>query len=204
VGRLSLPSKRHNHACVRHRRNRFIGPAVVRELLSGGHEVVGLARSDEAAAALTAGGAEVHRGALDELDSLHDRAATADGVIHTAFNNISDSTDFSAACRADLRAVETLGEALAGSDRRFVVTSGPPFSGRAASRRKGTCLIPGRSRRSGSPPKRRRCRSPGAASAYRWRDSHCRFTATVIMASSRPSSASPGPGGGVGVPGRWL
>jgi nucleoside-diphosphate-sugar epimerase len=102
----------------------FIGSAVARELLEAGHQVVGLARSDTAAAALTGAGAEVHRGALDDLDSLHDGAAAADGAIHLAFNNISETTDFAASLQADLRAVETIGAALEDSGKPFVVTSG--------------------------------------------------------------------------------
>jgi nucleoside-diphosphate-sugar epimerase len=101
----------------------FIGSAVVRELLEAGHRAVGLARSDTAAAALTTAGAEVHRGALDDLDSLRDGAAAADGVIHLAFNNISETTDFAASLQADLRAVETIGAALEDSGKPFVVTS---------------------------------------------------------------------------------
>jgi nucleoside-diphosphate-sugar epimerase len=102
----------------------YIGSAVVRELREAGHQVVGLARSDTAVAALTAAGAAVQRGALDDLDSLRSGAASADGVIHLAFNNISPTTDFAAACQADLRAVETNGAALEGSGKPFVVTSG--------------------------------------------------------------------------------
>ena len=102
----------------------FIGSAVVRELLEAGHQVVGLARSDTSAAALTAAGAAVHRGTLDDLDSLRSGAVAADGVIHTAFTNISDSTNFADAAAADLRAVETIGAALEDSGKPFVVTSG--------------------------------------------------------------------------------
>jgi nucleoside-diphosphate-sugar epimerase len=101
----------------------YIGSAVVRELLGTGHQVLGLARSDAAAAALTAAGAAVHRGNLNDLESLRDGAATADGVIHTAFNNFSETTDMAASVQADLRAVETIGTALEGSGKPFVVTS---------------------------------------------------------------------------------
>jgi len=97
----------------------FIGSAVVQELLAEGHEVVGLARSDASAAALKA---EVHRGALDDLDSLRAAAAASDGVIHTAF--IHDFADYLGNIRTDERAVETIGKALADSGRPFVVTSG--------------------------------------------------------------------------------
>jgi nucleoside-diphosphate-sugar epimerase len=100
----------------------FIGSAVVRELRASDHRVVGLARSDDAAAALAAAGAEVHRGAVEDLDSLHDGVASADGVIHLAFDN--SFSDYAAATGADLRAVETMGAALDGSDKPFVVTSG--------------------------------------------------------------------------------
>jgi nucleoside-diphosphate-sugar epimerase len=102
----------------------YIGSAVTRELLEARHQVVGLARSDTAAAALTAAGADVHRGALDDLDSLRAGAANADGVIHLAFNNVSETTDFAASLQADLRAVETIGRTLEDSGKPFVVTSG--------------------------------------------------------------------------------
>jgi nucleoside-diphosphate-sugar epimerase len=103
----------------------WIGSAVVPELLGAGHRVIGLARSDASADALEAAGAEVHRGTLDDLDSLRDAAAASDGVIHLAFkHDLAFSGDFEGAADADRRAVETLVEALAGSDRPFVLASG--------------------------------------------------------------------------------
>jgi nucleoside-diphosphate-sugar epimerase len=103
----------------------WIGSAVVGELIGAGHQVVGLARSDASAAALDAAGAEVHRGTLDDLESLRSAAAAADGVIHLAFkHDVAFSGDFPAAAAADLRAIETIGEALEGSDRTFVIASG--------------------------------------------------------------------------------
>jgi nucleoside-diphosphate-sugar epimerase len=99
-----------------------IGSAVVTELLEAGHEVTGLARSDEGAAALAAAGATARRGDLDDLDGLRDAAAASDGVIHLAFKH--DFNDYAGAAETDLRAVKAVGEALVGSDRPFVITSG--------------------------------------------------------------------------------
>jgi nucleoside-diphosphate-sugar epimerase len=103
----------------------WIGSAAVPELTGSGHRVVGLARSDASAAALTAAGAEVVRGTIDDLDLLGSTAAACDGVIHLAFkHDIAFSGDFSGAADADRRAVDTFGEALAGTGRPFAIASG--------------------------------------------------------------------------------
>jgi nucleoside-diphosphate-sugar epimerase len=103
----------------------WIGSAVVPELIGSGHQVLGLARSDASAATLAAAGAEVHRGGLDDLDSLRSAAAASDGVIHLAFkHDLAFSGDFEGAAKADRLAIETLGAALVGSDRPFLIASG--------------------------------------------------------------------------------
>jgi nucleoside-diphosphate-sugar epimerase len=100
----------------------FIGSAVVHELLTHGHQVVGLARSDANVKRLGELGAAVHRGSLEDLDSLRRGAAESDGVIHTAF--IHDFRNYAASAVVDARAIEALGETLAGSNRPLVVTGG--------------------------------------------------------------------------------
>ena len=98
------------------------GPAIVSELISAGHSVTGLARSDGSAARLEALGASPHRGSLEDLDSLREGAQAADGVVHMAFGG--DFADPDDLVRRDLTAIETLGQVLVGSGKPFVATSG--------------------------------------------------------------------------------
>jgi nucleoside-diphosphate-sugar epimerase len=114
----------------------WVGSAVVPELIEAGHEVTGLARSDASADALTAAGARVRRGSLDDIDSLRGGAADADGVIHLAFKH--DFGDFAAAGAADLNAVQAMGDVLAGSGNPFVTASGTLMIAMIAPGRLGT------------------------------------------------------------------
>ena len=103
----------------------FIGRAVVPELIGAGHQVIGLARSDASASAVAALGAEVVRGNLDDLETLHSAAADSDGVIHLAFkHDLAFSGAMQKAAEADLAAIQTFGEALAGSNKPLVIASG--------------------------------------------------------------------------------
>lgn len=105
----------------------FIGSAIIPELINAGHQVLGLTRSDAGAQALTAAGAEVHRGSLEDIESLRSGAAKSDSVIHCAFDHSAFGQDFSKfveVCEKDKRAIEALGEPLVGSNRPLVVTSG--------------------------------------------------------------------------------
>ena len=116
----------------------WIGSAVVPELLSSGHKVVGLARSDESAAKLEAAGAEVLRGDLDDLDTLREGASSSDGVIHLAFKHFTtfSAEGMLAGATADRHAIDAIGDTLADSDRPLVIALGTPaLPGRVATER---------------------------------------------------------------------
>jgi nucleoside-diphosphate-sugar epimerase len=102
----------------------YVGTALTKELIAHGHTVLGLARSDASAEKLKSLGAEVHRGELENLDTLRAGALAADGVIHCAFDHSLLGTDYMAAARKDAEAIEAMGEALAGTNKPFINTSG--------------------------------------------------------------------------------
>ncbi len=136
----------------------WIGTAVVRELADAGHEVVGLARSEQTAAALGAAGVQVEHGTLDDLETLGRAAAESDGVIHLAFkHDLAFVTgDFAAAADADRRAVAAFGDALAGSGRPLVIASGVLglAPGRLATERDGLGSDPAPAELGGGPSTR--------------------------------------------------
>jgi nucleoside-diphosphate-sugar epimerase len=110
----------------------FIGSTIVPELINAGHHVLGLTRSEAGARSLMAAGAQVHRGDLDDLESLRKGAAMSDGVIHTAFKH--DFSKFQEVCEHDRRVIEALGSVLAGSDRPLLITSGTGIASGGAGR----------------------------------------------------------------------
>ncbi|GGV25135.1 oxidoreductase [Kitasatospora herbaricolor] len=189
----------------------WIGSAVVPELIDAGHQVVGLARSDAAAAALVRAGAEVRRGTLDDLPALRDAAGESDGVIHLAFkHDLAFSGGFESAAEADRRAIDTFGEALAGSDRPFLIASGTLglAPGRVATEEDGRADGPLTAHLPGGPAKRlANARATLALAGHGVRSSVVRLPPTVhgdgdhgflaaLVAVAREKGVSGHPGDG--------
>ncbi len=169
----------------------FIGSAVVRELLSAGHQVIGLARSDKAAAAVRAAGAEVCRGSLEDTGGLGQAAADADGVIHTGYiHDFSPAANPAAAAAVDGAAIAALGEALEGSGKPLVVAAGLPVPAPGQ-----VCTEDLRAPENPHYPRvSERAAVPLAGRGVRVASSGCRrrCTARATTPSSPRSSASPG------------
>ena len=108
----------------------FIGSRIVPELIAAGHQVLGLTRSDAGARQLKEAGAQVHRGTLEDAESIASGAAQAEAVIHTAFDH--DFSRFAENCEKDRRVIEAIGAVLAGSDRPFIITSGTGMGSRSS------------------------------------------------------------------------
>lgn len=109
----------------------FIGSAIVPELLDAGHTVICLTRSDEAARLVTKAGAQALQGHLRDADSLRQGARAADAVIHAGFDH--NFAQMAASSEVDRRAIEAIGEAIVGTNKRFIITSGlPPLNGKVA------------------------------------------------------------------------
>ena len=159
----------------------FIGSAIVPELINAGHQVLGLTRSEAGAQSLIAAGAEVHRGDLEDPESLRRGAELSDGVIHCAFDH--DFSNFVANCEKDRRAIEAMGDALTGSDRPFIITSGTAIAN----------AVPGQLATEedfdvNNPNPRKASELAAASISYRW----CAFLRSMIQ-SSKASSPTRSP-----------